>query len=310
MAAVVEQEAVAKGNAGSFVNLHGAVLTFECLATEWVRGDQSVVAGVPRGRVARILRVVEDGDTDGVSIDRPPVVHPLRGFRPDGFSFDSLAVDCGAFGDVAFQTQCRVGADRHGAFLGFVKRKRPVRSMHGDFEINVASTASLAESQLGRIRADDGFVFHPRVLAYHDCFIANHFGFDDFVVTNANASSSVPEIVAVEDVHVVERLVVRVIIFFTCHAFFHREVAGHGDAMWSDDRVEDGFRRIAVAVLGEEFTSERNGDYFIGWDVFDRNTLCLGCGFLICSGIICGCKIHDPGGGVRHAFRGIGNNLI
>ena len=75
------------------------------------------------------------------------------------------------------------------------------------------------------------------------------------LLCGAGGFANVPEAFVVH-FHMAEpdRLMVRVIFGFTCHAFAHRIVAGHADTVGSDHRVEDGFLVPFVDIFGEQFT--------------------------------------------------------
>src|SRR5439155_14035733 len=55
---------------------------FKIMQAERIRGEQTVVAHVPPGRMTRVLRMIEDGDPDNLAIHRTVVVAPRGAFAP------------------------------------------------------------------------------------------------------------------------------------------------------------------------------------------------------------------------------------
>src|SRR5213075_2691891 len=71
--AAMDVEAVAERHtlAGGHVQVACARgLLFKIMEAERIRGEQTVVAHMPPGRMTRILRMIENGDADNLSIHR------------------------------------------------------------------------------------------------------------------------------------------------------------------------------------------------------------------------------------------------
>src|SRR5436190_2246592 len=92
--AVAESDTLAGGN-GQIAGTGGFLL--KIVETEWIRGEKPVISHVPRSRMARILRMVEDGNADRFLIHRSIVITPLGCLPPR-----LVIADTGALDDVAF----------------------------------------------------------------------------------------------------------------------------------------------------------------------------------------------------------------
>src|SRR5687768_13088085 len=68
-------------------------LLLEIVDSEWIRREQAVVADVPPRGMPRIVRVIENGDAEGLAFDRPAVIAPGRLFAPRVFARHARAQD-------------------------------------------------------------------------------------------------------------------------------------------------------------------------------------------------------------------------
>src|SRR5438874_391759 len=83
--AAMDVEAVSEGDVrsggnGEFPRARGLLL--ELMKPERVGGEQTIVAHVPPGRMARILRVIEDGHADDLPVHRAVVIAPGGALAP------------------------------------------------------------------------------------------------------------------------------------------------------------------------------------------------------------------------------------
>jgi len=104
--------------------------------TKGVCGEEAVVAGVPPGRVAEVLGMIEDrNDSRRLSRVRSVKGHPLRTLPPSGIIGHALAVGDVALGNFPFKPQGRGHADRNAPFLGIAAVLGEESSIDLDFEI-------------------------------------------------------------------------------------------------------------------------------------------------------------------------------
>src|SRR5439155_2318190 len=88
LVAAMDVKAVAKRHAlaGGHLQIAGARgFLFKIMQAERIRGEQTVVAHVPPGGMTRVLRMIENGDADNLSIHRTVVIAP-RGALAPGFA--------------------------------------------------------------------------------------------------------------------------------------------------------------------------------------------------------------------------------
>src|SRR6266516_4362208 len=77
--AVAKRHALAGGHA-QVARTRGFL--FKVMEAERIRGEQTVVAHVPPGRMSRVLRVIENGDADDLSVHRTVVIAPRGALAP------------------------------------------------------------------------------------------------------------------------------------------------------------------------------------------------------------------------------------
>src|SRR5437879_654 len=84
--AVVAIKPVTEGEALAFRHLQIArVLVrkpLEVGLSKWIGREQTVVAHVPRSRVARVARMIEDRDAHGLALHRAVIINPLGVLAP------------------------------------------------------------------------------------------------------------------------------------------------------------------------------------------------------------------------------------
>src|SRR5256885_14554148 len=88
LVAAMDVKAIAKRHAlagGHHQVARARRFLFKIMEAERIRGEQTVVAHVPPGRMARVLRMIENGDADDLSIHGTVVIAP-RGALAPGFS--------------------------------------------------------------------------------------------------------------------------------------------------------------------------------------------------------------------------------
>src|SRR5438445_8681162 len=85
LVAAMDVKAIAKGHAlagGHLQVARARGFLFKIMQAERIRGEQTVVAHVPPGRMARVLRMIEYGDADNLSIHRTVVIAPRGALAP------------------------------------------------------------------------------------------------------------------------------------------------------------------------------------------------------------------------------------
>src|SRR5205823_5016927 len=82
----VEIETVAEGERAAGrdrgVASAGRLSGIEVMEAKGVRGEEAVIAHVPRGGVAQVLRVIEDGDANGRAFHGSIVIYPISPRSP------------------------------------------------------------------------------------------------------------------------------------------------------------------------------------------------------------------------------------
>src|SRR5439155_385150 len=94
----MDVKAVAKHHALNSGHLQGARaggFLFKFMQAERIRGEQTVVAHVPPGRMTRVLRMIENGDPDNLAIHRTVVVAPRGAFEKKPAGAGNLKVAAG-----------------------------------------------------------------------------------------------------------------------------------------------------------------------------------------------------------------------
>ena len=92
----MKQQAVSKRDRfvfGQRVIASALLSSREIVQSKRVRCNQTVIARVPKCWVTKVLWMVENRKAHDIAINRPPIVHPLRGLAPNLFAFDTLAVN-------------------------------------------------------------------------------------------------------------------------------------------------------------------------------------------------------------------------
>src|ERR1700738_417524 len=86
IAAFVDQHAIAKLARFSRRKRVAPIMLrvlVEITETEWICGKQTVTPGVPIGGMLKTCRIIEDRNSELLSIDHSIDVHPVRALAPD-----------------------------------------------------------------------------------------------------------------------------------------------------------------------------------------------------------------------------------
>src|SRR5436190_17482188 len=155
LVAAMDVESVTKGHAlaGGYLQVASAGgFLFKIMETERIRGEQTVIPHVPPGGMPGVLRVVEDRDTDDLSVHWTVVIAPGGALAP-GFSVPhALAVHdvAGRFAFVEFvrpEPHRFVEPHCHHPFFRVAKGHIAVRCVDGDLEIEQALVAAIVDAE-------------------------------------------------------------------------------------------------------------------------------------------------------------------
>src|SRR6185503_6605202 len=95
----IQDNAIAEGRRLTFVEceVEGRLLWVEDTPPQRIRRKQAIPAGMPVGWIARITRMIEDGDCDGMVVCMAGQRAPAPARPPCGITFDTFAgeVDAG-----------------------------------------------------------------------------------------------------------------------------------------------------------------------------------------------------------------------
>jgi hypothetical protein len=259
LVAFVEVKPIAERHAfagGDFQVAGGRVgELFEVMSAKGVRGEQAVIAHVPPGRMARVLRMVEDRNADDLAFHRAVIIAPIGALAPRFAVALTGAGDDMAFAGALLQPHRLAQADGHRAFFGVVERHVAVAGAQRNIEIKylLARIGGGINSHGALIRADHRPFGADPFIARSDEAGAAGFEAEKTVVDDfAEALLFRPKIQPVDRaMGKPEGAVVRMVLFLggIC---LHRPITGQGQFAGADERIKVRAGDIRVKVFREQ----------------------------------------------------------
>lgn len=238
---------------------------------ERIRGEQSVVADMPRRRMHGIERIIEDRDAHGLALDRAGVIAPLGALAPGLLVADAGAQDDPALARLllAVGQAHRLGhADGHRTLLRVAEHDIPLSGLDCDFKIEQPLRVRT------HINAEGAFISADHVAVRRDPFVgradharlraAGHFQ-KVFVQNLPGLGCLGPEINPVDrTVREPERAVMLMIMLLALGGGLHRPVARHRQAAGAEQRIKVNVVRAFEDVFGEKLAVDLDADAVVG----------------------------------------------
>ncbi len=246
----------------------------EVMKSKRISGDEAVVSSVPRGGMAEVGGMVEDGDAHDLFIDWGLVVDPGGFGAPEGASCESLAISRSADRKRVFAFDVPFGAspDGHGSFFSIAEGDLAMGCFDGDFVVDEVGERPTGPGGDGaaaddrRVGADDAAVGGLPMVGQLDHGTtgwvdgrAGRAGGDDL----SGVFRFLPEI---DSIHVSmskpQRLMVGMVLVIAGGICFHGPVASEWDATGAVDRPENWFGECIVSNFGQDCAIDEDGDFF------------------------------------------------
>ena len=241
-------------------SLHG--LVSEGPDSEGVCGEQSVVAGVPPGWMAKIALVIEDGDDLGGACGvRSMIGNPPGPFAPCVVVLHSFAVGDLALGNFANKAQGRSGANGKASFLGIPESNVVPGGVHDRGHVNEPGFPGKGDVILALLQ-NDRLAFCLPGKFHGECYRRFTVLLTDFCFGNPArhdfAVVLVPEVMPVDvSVGEPESGVVRMVRFFSGHILNEGVLPCEVRAGGAHQGIEAGNPGVAM-ILGEEFSIDND----------------------------------------------------